>query len=156
MCLQITHVPTNKTESLFSPCYKHLFENINWNGTIFYRTPYRATVVKNGWLINNCRYNIDYFYGDSINGNHIHSYLKNAYPLKYDLYKAYAFNIKGFEEKNDLRNITMISKALYIPDADLTGKYKNIIEKILNKYENYSLTKKYILDHLPFLRDSYE
>lgn len=135
MCLYVDSLPSRRSESILVRARKMLDKNGD-----YYNTPYMYVDVPTNGILAEKDHSRTLSKGLRVESAHIHAYTNNEIVF----YKAYAINVKAYEDH------TLVCKFLYIPVADRTGNSDEIVkklEKVLDKGEN--MTWKDILKIFP-------
>lgn len=142
MCLYVDSLPSRRSESILVRARKMLDNNGD-----YYNTPYMYVDVPVYGILAEKDHNRTLSKGLRVESAHIHAYTDDEIVF----YKAYAINVKAYEDQ------TLVCKFLYIPIADKTGNSDKIVEKlekVLDKGEN--MTWKDILKIFPDYVDSFK
>lgn len=148
MCLVVTHVPQNKLSGLIGTGYKDLKYDYFYER---FHTPYIRTIVPNtGWLLPNKQsMRVNYHYGHSIHGGHIHYYQYKSSSL--DDKPVFTFFNSAYEYSAD-----GVCRAMYIPCCDKTGSNtKKVIRRLLERHKKGTLRTNDITRAFPFLQPAY-
>lgn len=119
MCLFLKKIPYSFGDTVVLKTQKVLAEKL-----CHFETPYQYTKVNNNGMIFNSEDYEDFYYGDNIHGEAVHSYSNSKCTYR-QTYNAYALGVFGFGNRDYWKSNTAFEVAsigLYIPIADTKHK----------------------------------
>lgn len=166
MCLYVCDKPSKMSEGLIVVGKKKLDRpQFLWDSLLCkyvsrdenrYTTPYQNKMIsKTGWLFPSGRYQpLDQLMDQQgrVHGGLIHSYRESVVVYNNNrYYKSYAFGVEAYGGSYD-----MVSRAIYVPDADLNwNRSQKTIEKIRKLLaKGDRLTRQMILREFPHLKSA--